>query len=185
MIKIWCTKIRYVWIKKFYIIVCCIFVAVNISSVKLDVWWNQMFLQAKISCYLLLLDLEGLRLCKRKSFFFFKSVCKYERVILIHFLVWSEDVLLVFLALINIKAFYRDGNRFIILMWPIVFIYIYIYIYIYTGCNPEDLSEAMNDREKWREMVRDIRAWSTTWWWYIYICMKYIHIIHRLKRYGY
>ena len=25
-----------------------------------------------------------------------------------------------------------------------------------TGCNPEDLSEAMNDREKWREMVRDI-----------------------------
>ena len=27
-----------------------------------------------------------------------------------------------------------------------------------TGCNPEDLLEAMNDREKWREMVRDIRA---------------------------
>ena len=27
---------------------------------------------------------------------------------------------------------------------------------------PEDLSEAMNDREKWRERVRDIRAPSTT-----------------------
>ena len=27
-----------------------------------------------------------------------------------------------------------------------------------TGCSPEDLSEAMNDREKWRERVRDIRA---------------------------
>ena len=27
-----------------------------------------------------------------------------------------------------------------------------------TGCNPEDLPEAMNDREKWQEMVRDIRA---------------------------
>ena len=27
-----------------------------------------------------------------------------------------------------------------------------------TGCNPEDLPEAMNDREKWRERVRDIRA---------------------------
>ena len=27
-----------------------------------------------------------------------------------------------------------------------------------TGCNPEDLPEAMNDREKWRETVRDIRA---------------------------
>ena len=31
-----------------------------------------------------------------------------------------------------------------------------------TGCGPEDLSEAMNDREKWREMVRDIRACGTT-----------------------
>ena len=27
-----------------------------------------------------------------------------------------------------------------------------------TGCNPEDLPEAMNDREEWRERVRDIRA---------------------------
>ena len=27
-----------------------------------------------------------------------------------------------------------------------------------TGCSPEDLQEAMNDREKWRERVRDIRA---------------------------
>ena len=39
-----------------------------------------------------------------------------------------------------------------------------------TGCNPEDLPEAMNDREKWRETVRDIRAGGATWWWwYIYI----------------
>ena len=34
-----------------------------------------------------------------------------------------------------------------------------------TGCSPEDLPEAMNDREKWRERVRDIRACGTTWWW--------------------
>ena len=34
-----------------------------------------------------------------------------------------------------------------------------------TGCNPEDLPEAMNDRETWRERVRDIRAGRTTWWW--------------------
>ena len=27
-----------------------------------------------------------------------------------------------------------------------------------TGCSSEDLPEAMNDREKWRERVRDIRA---------------------------
>ena len=33
------------------------------------------------------------------------------------------------------------------------------------GCSPEDLLEAMNDREKWRERVRDIRAGGTTWWW--------------------
>ena len=36
-----------------------------------------------------------------------------------------------------------------------------------TGCSPEDLPEAMNDREKWRERVRDIRATSTTWWWWL------------------
>ena len=36
-----------------------------------------------------------------------------------------------------------------------------------TGCCPEDLPEAMNDREKWRERVRDIRATNTTpWWWW-------------------
>ena len=31
-----------------------------------------------------------------------------------------------------------------------------------TGCNPEDLPEAMNDRETWRERVTDIRAGRTT-----------------------
>ena len=31
-----------------------------------------------------------------------------------------------------------------------------------SGCYPEDLPEAMNDREKWRERVRDIRAGSMT-----------------------
>ena len=34
------------------------------------------------------------------------------------------------------------------------------------GCSPEDLPEAMNGREKWREKVRDIRASGTTWWWW-------------------
>ena len=40
-----------------------------------------------------------------------------------------------------------------------------------TGCCPEDLPRAMNDREEWRERVRDIRATSARWWWwwwYIY-----------------
>ena len=38
-----------------------------------------------------------------------------------------------------------------------------------TGCWPEDLPEAMNDTEKWRERVRDIRVTNTTWWWWWYI----------------
>ena len=40
-----------------------------------------------------------------------------------------------------------------------------------TGWNPEDLPEAMNDRETWKERVRDIRASRTTWWWWI-MCKK-------------
>ena len=35
-----------------------------------------------------------------------------------------------------------------------------------TGCCPEDLPRAMNNREEWRERVRDIRATSATWWWW-------------------
>ena len=35
-----------------------------------------------------------------------------------------------------------------------------------TGCSLEDLPEAMNDREEWRERVRNIRAGDTTWWWW-------------------
>ena len=37
------------------------------------------------------------------------------------------------------------------------------------GCSPEDLPEAMNDRENCRERVGDIRASGTTWYIYIYI----------------
>ena len=43
-----------------------------------------------------------------------------------------------------------------------------------TGCNPEDLPEAMNDREKWRESVRDIRARGATWWWWWWCLMKFV-----------
>ena len=35
-------------------------------------------------------------------------------------------------------------------------------LYEDTGCSPEDLPEEMNDREIWRERIRDIRANSTT-----------------------
>ena len=40
-----------------------------------------------------------------------------------------------------------------------------------TGCCPEDLPRAMNDREEWRERVRDIRATSATWWWWWRWCL--------------
>ena len=35
-----------------------------------------------------------------------------------------------------------------------------------TGCCPEDLPRAMNDREEWQERVRDIRATNAIWWWW-------------------
>ena len=35
-----------------------------------------------------------------------------------------------------------------------------------TGCRPEDQPKVMNNREEWRERVRDICASSTTWWWW-------------------
>ena len=37
-----------------------------------------------------------------------------------------------------------------------------------TGCNPGDLPKAMNDRETWRERVRDIRASHTSWWYMVF-----------------
>ena len=42
-----------------------------------------------------------------------------------------------------------------------------------TGCIPEDLPEAMNDREKWRERVGDIHTSGMTWWWWWYIYIHY------------
>ena len=42
-----------------------------------------------------------------------------------------------------------------------------------TGCCPEDLPRAMNDREEWRERVRDICAASTIWWWWWWQFKKY------------
>ena len=45
-----------------------------------------------------------------------------------------------------------------------------------TGCNTEDIPEAMNDREKWWERVRDICAGGTTWWWWWWYMRWYIYI---------
>ena len=37
-----------------------------------------------------------------------------------------------------------------------------------TGYSSEDLPEAIGDRERWRQRVRDIRADSATWWWWFF-----------------
>ena len=44
------------------------------------------------------------------------------------------------------------------------------------GCSLEDLPGAMNDREKWRERVRDIRASGMTWWWWWSLAYRLKHI---------
>ena len=53
-----------------------------------------------------------------------------------------------------------------------------------TECSPEDLPEAMKDREKWRERVRDIRASGTTWWWW-WCGFKYSYLIVIIYKYLY
>ena len=55
-----------------------------------------------------------------------------------------------------------------------------------TRCSPEDLPEAMNDWEKWRERVRDIRASGTTWWWFnAKVCLFCKHLCMVLRNYSY
>ena len=39
----------------------------------------------------------------------------------------------------------------------------------YKGCSLVDLSEAMDNRDEWRERVREIRASDMTWWWWWYL----------------
>ena len=47
-----------------------------------------------------------------------------------------------------------------------------------TGCSPEDLPEAMNDRENWRKRVSDIRASGMTWWLWagLWHCSKRVQL---------
>ena len=49
-----------------------------------------------------------------------------------------------------------------------------------TGCCPEDLPRAMNDREEWQERVRDIRAASTIWWWW-WLSVVANNVFHQLR----
>ena len=44
-----------------------------------------------------------------------------------------------------------------------------------TGCSPEDLPKAMDDREVWRETVWNTRADNATWWWWVPLLFFNIH----------
>ena len=48
-----------------------------------------------------------------------------------------------------------------------------------TGYCPEDLPRAMNDREEWRERVRDIRATSARWWWW-WLVLQFLYGLYFL-----
>ena len=50
-----------------------------------------------------------------------------------------------------------------------------------TGCCLEDLPRAMNDREEWRERVRDIRATCAIWWWWKLIIYFWKNKMHFLR----
>ena len=52
-----------------------------------------------------------------------------------------------------------------------------------TECSPEDLPKAMNDREEWRERLRNIHAGGTTWYIYIYIYI-YIYMHYQSNVFG-
>ena len=52
-----------------------------------------------------------------------------------------------------------------------------------TGCSPEDLPEAINDREKLWERVRDIHASGMRWWWWWWWQVKTWILIKYFRRY--
>ena len=60
-----------------------------------------------------------------------------------------------------------------------------------TVCSPEDHLEAMNDRERWRERVRDICVSGITWWWwwlsneiqYLKLCFSFLTVGYELYHY--
>ena len=50
-----------------------------------------------------------------------------------------------------------------------------------TGCSPEDLPEAMDDREGWRQRVREIRADGVTWWWWWDFILLYMPVFEHFS----
>ena len=59
------------------------------------------------------------------------------------------------------------------------FLSIYLFLPIYLS-SPENLPEAMNDREEWRERVRYIHAGGVRWWWWMMILCRLFNAKFRL-----
>ena len=61
-------------------------------------------------------------------------------------------------------------------------------LYEDTGCSPDDLPKVINNRDGWRESVRDIHADGTTrwwwWWWWLPILILKIFslLLYQLQR---
>ena len=55
-----------------------------------------------------------------------------------------------------------------------------------TGCSPEDLPEALDNREGWRERFMDICADSATWWWrwWKHVSLYASHIFLQISHIG-
>ena len=57
---------------------------------------------------------------------------------------------------------------------------IYIQLCADTGCSLEDLPEAIDDREGWRERVREFHAGGVTWWWWRMKCCDFFLMVQLL-----
>ena len=50
-----------------------------------------------------------------------------------------------------------------------------------TGCSPEDLPQAMDVRDGWRERVRYIRADGLTWLWWWWMISFFSHLVFNIS----
>ena len=55
-------------------------------------------------------------------------------------------------------------------------------LYADTGCSSEDLPEAMNDRDGWRERLNDICADSARWWWWWFSVQHFIDLFFLMSK---
>ena len=52
------------------------------------------------------------------------------------------------------------------------------YLCIDTVCSLDDLPGAVDDRDRWRERVREIYASSMSWWWWLLLTLALLYIFN-------